>query len=142
MQTISDFCVPSCVVVRIMLGVTQSPGSVHVSLAGRGSSVRKVSYLCCDLRKPDFSFYRKIKQIRYQCSCHTFTNQPRIACVSMRISIRRDLRRILFKRRMFNVRVTFLLRSCGVLKTYLYSYGISLSYARRVCFNVYSKSMF
>ena len=33
---------------------------------------------------------------------------------------------------MFHVRVKFLLRSRGVLVTYLYSYGISLSYVRRI----------
>ena len=37
-----------------------------------------------------------------------------------------------FKRRMYHVRVTFLLHSRGVSVTYLYSYGISLSYVRRV----------
>ena len=33
---------------------------------------------------------------------------------------------------MVHVRVTFLLRSRGVSVTYLYSYGISLSYVRRI----------
>ena len=33
---------------------------------------------------------------------------------------------------MCHVRVTFLLRSRGVSVTYLYSYGISLSYVRRI----------
>ena len=33
---------------------------------------------------------------------------------------------------MYHVRVTFLLRSRGVSVTYLYSYGISLSYVRRI----------
>ena len=33
---------------------------------------------------------------------------------------------------MYHVRVTFLLRSHGVSVTYLYSYGISLSYVRRI----------
>ena len=61
--------------------------------------------------------------------------QRRIAHVSMRISIRRDLRRILFKRRMYHVRVTSLLRSRGVSVTYLYLYGISLSYVR--CIKAY-----
>ena len=43
----------------------------------------------------------------------------------------------LFKRRtrMFHVRVTFLLCSRGVSVTYLYSYGISLSYVR--CIKAY-----
>ena len=54
------------------------------------------------------------------------------------MSIRRGLSRIsLFKRRMFHVRVTFLLRSRGVSVTYLYSYGISLScvwVSRRMCY--------
>ena len=31
-----------------------------------------------------------------------------------------------------HVRVTFLIRSRGVSMTYLYSYGISLSYVRRI----------
>ena len=61
--------------------------------------------------------------------------QRRIAHVSMRISIRRDLRRILFKRSMYHVRVTSLLRSRGVSVTYLYLYGISLSYVR--CIKAY-----
>ena len=38
----------------------------------------------------------------------------------------------MFERRMYNVRVTFLLRSRGVSMTYLYSYGILLSYVRRI----------
>ena len=58
--------------------------------------------------------------------------QRRIAHVSMKMSIRRGLSRILLERRMYHVRVTFLLRSRGVYVTYLYSYGISLSYARRI----------
>ena len=33
---------------------------------------------------------------------------------------------------MYHVRVTFLLRSRGVSVMYLYSYGISLSYVRRI----------
>ena len=33
---------------------------------------------------------------------------------------------------MYHVRVTFLLRSRGVSVTYLYSYGISFSYVRRI----------
>ena len=33
---------------------------------------------------------------------------------------------------MYHVRVTFLLRSLGVSVTYLCSYGISLSYVRRI----------
>ena len=33
---------------------------------------------------------------------------------------------------MYHVRVTFRLRSRGVSVTYLYSYGISLSYVRRI----------
>ena len=33
---------------------------------------------------------------------------------------------------MFHVRVTFLLRSRGILVNYLYSFGISLSYVRRI----------
>ena len=33
---------------------------------------------------------------------------------------------------MYHVRVTFLLRSRGVSVTYLYSYGFSLSYVRRI----------
>ena len=33
---------------------------------------------------------------------------------------------------MYHVRVTFLLRSRGVSVTYLYSYGMSLSYVRRI----------
>ena len=33
---------------------------------------------------------------------------------------------------MHDVRVTFLLRSRGVSVTYLFSYGISLSYVRRI----------
>ena len=33
---------------------------------------------------------------------------------------------------MYHVRVTFLLHSPGVSVTYLYSYGISLSYVRRI----------
>ena len=37
---------------------------------------------------------------------------------------------------MYHVRVTFLLRSRGVSVTYLYSYGISLSYVRRINANV------
>ena len=36
------------------------------------------------------------------------------------------------ERRMYHVRVTFLLRYRGVSVTYLYSYGISLSYVRRI----------
>ena len=64
--------------------------------------------------------------------CHIFTYQRRIARVSMKIAIRRGLIRILFKRRMYHVRVTYLLRSCGVSVTYLYKYGISLSYVRRI----------
>ena len=36
------------------------------------------------------------------------------------------------KRRMYHLRLTFLLRSRGVSVTYLYSYGISLSYVRRI----------
>ena len=35
-------------------------------------------------------------------------------------------------REAYHVRVTFLLRSRGVSVTYLYSYGISLSYVRRI----------
>ena len=54
------------------------------------------------------------------------------AHVSMKMSIRRGLSRILLERRMYHVRVTFLLRPCGVSVTYLYSYGISLSYVRRI----------
>ena len=50
----------------------------------------------------------------------------------MKMSIRRGLSRILLERRMYHVRVTFLLRSRGVSVTYLYSYGISLSYVRRI----------
>ena len=50
----------------------------------------------------------------------------------MRISIRRGQSRILIQRRMYHVRVTFLLRSRGVSVTYLYSYGISLLYVRRI----------
>ena len=38
----------------------------------------------------------------------------------------------MFKRRMYHVSVTFLLRSRGVSVTYLFSYGISLSYVRRI----------
>ena len=64
--------------------------------------------------------------------CHTVTYQRRIARVSMRISIRRGLRRILFKRRMYHVRVTLLLRPCGASVTHLYSYGVSLSYVWRI----------
>ena len=37
---------------------------------------------------------------------------------------------------MYHVRVTFLLRSRGVSVTYLYSYGISLSYVWRINANV------
>ena len=33
---------------------------------------------------------------------------------------------------MYHVRVTFLLRPRGVFVTYLYSYGILLSYVRRI----------
>ena len=33
---------------------------------------------------------------------------------------------------MYHIRVTFLLRSRGVSVTYLYSYGISLSFVRRI----------
>ena len=44
----------------------------------------------------------------------------------------RGLNRILLERRMYHVRVTFLLHSRGVSVTYLYSYGISLSYVRRI----------
>ena len=33
---------------------------------------------------------------------------------------------------MYHVRVTFLLRSSGVSETYLYSYGILLSFVRRI----------
>ena len=64
--------------------------------------------------------------------CHIFTYQRRIARVSMKIAIRRGLRRILFKRRMYHVRVTYLLRSCGVSVTFCISmeflfrmYGVS-----------------
>ena len=52
--------------------------------------------------------------------------------VSRKMSIRRGLSRILLERRMYHVRVMFLLRSRGVSVTYLYSYGISLSYVRRI----------
>ena len=48
------------------------------------------------------------------------------------MKIRRGLSRILLKRRMYHVRVTFLLRSRGVSVTNLYSYGISLSYVQRI----------
>ena len=54
---------------------------------------------------------------------NTFTYQRRIAHVTKKISIRRGLSRILFERRMYHVRVAFLLRSRGVSVTYLYSYG-------------------
>ena len=50
----------------------------------------------------------------------------------MRISIRRGLRCILFKRRMYHIRVTFLLCSRGVSVTNLFLYGISLSYVRHI----------
>ena len=50
----------------------------------------------------------------------------------MKMSIRRGLSRILLERRMYHVHVTFLLHSLGVSVTYLYSYGISLSYVRRI----------
>ena len=50
----------------------------------------------------------------------------------MNISIRRGLSRILLERRMYHVRVTFLLSSRCVSVTYLYSYGILLSYVRRI----------
>ena len=50
----------------------------------------------------------------------------------MRMSICPGLRRILFKRGMYHVCVTFLLRASGVSVTYLYSYGISLSHVRRI----------
>ena len=78
---------------------------------------------------------QQVLLIRHVKLRHIFKYLRRIARVSMIMSIRRGLSRIsLFKRRtrMFHVCVTFLLRSRGVSVTYLYSYGISLSYVRRI----------
>ena len=62
---------------------------------------------------------------------HIYVPAAYSSCIYENFDIR-DLRRILFKRRMYHVRVTSLLRSLGVSVTYLYLYGISLSYVRRI----------
>ena len=67
--------------------------------------------------------------------CPDFITVIALSHIYVPAAIRRDLRRILFKRRMYHVQVTSLLRSRGVSVTYLYLYGISLSYAR--CIKAY-----
>ena len=71
---------------------------------------------------------KSYKKICYIANHYSSVTHSRISGVS----IRRGLSRIFLERPMYHVRMTFLLRSRGVSVTYLYSYGLSLSYVRRI----------